>query len=47
MVAAKFLTKKYLELFDGWTDKRWTVYYDLNIKTKVSFTELHYNLDSQ
>ena len=45
MVAAKYLMRKYPELFDDWSDTRWTVYYDLNIKTKVGFTELHYNLD--
>ena len=41
----KYLGKKYLELFDDWTDQRWSIYYKLNIATKVSFTELHYNLD--
>lgn len=44
-IATKYLGKKYPELFDGWTDQRWSIYYKLNIAKKVSFTKLHYNLD--
>lgn len=38
-IAASYLINKYPELFEDWDDKRWTFYYDLNLKRKVSFTE--------
>lgn len=43
--AARFLIKKYPELFEDWNDKRWTFYYDMVLQKKVSFTKYFYNLD--
>jgi hypothetical protein len=45
-IAADYVIRKYPELFENWNDKRWTFYYDLTIQKKVSFIELHYNLNA-
>lgn len=38
-ISARFLANKYPELFENWSNKRWTFYFDMILQRKVSFTE--------
>ena len=35
--AARYCDKNYPELFEDWTERKWSLYYDSKIQTEVSF----------